>query len=373
VLLVHPSADLYGSDRVLVESVRALAGAGWSVTVLVGTDGPMRTAVEAAGARLLVGPVPVLRRAVLSPRGLPGFARELPPTARAGGELLRSLRPDVVYVNTVTLPAWVGLARRHRARVLCHVHEAEHALPAAVRTALAAPLLGAHRVVANSRTTRDLLARSVPGLARRTDVVYNGVAGPPAPPAPVRDRLDGRLRLVVVGRVSARKGTDVAVDALGRLLRAGVDAELAVVGDVFAGNEAFGAHVRDLAAAAGVGDRVTFRGLRSEVWSDLARCDVALVPSLGESFGNAAVEAMLARRPVVVSDTHGLDEIVRDGENGSRFATGDAQALAGAVRALVDDWDGARRRAEVAAEQAARLYSVERYRREITAAVEAVR
>lgn len=40
VLVVHPSAELYGSDRMTLESVRGLRDAGAAVTVVLGSDGP---------------------------------------------------------------------------------------------------------------------------------------------------------------------------------------------------------------------------------------------------------------------------------------------------------------------------------------------
>jgi len=157
--MVHPSADIYGSDRVFAESVRALVAGGWSVDVVAGSDGPLRDAVEGAGARFTVGRVPVLRKAALSPSGLAGLAGELPGAARAAAAVLRSVRPDVVYVNTVTLPAWIGFARRRRARVVCHVHEAEHQLPAPVRTA---------------RSGTILVAEDEPGVRRLVEAFLRG-------------------------------------------------------------------------------------------------------------------------------------------------------------------------------------------------------
>lgn len=365
VLLAHPVGDLYGSDRVLVESVRAFAEAGWRATVTVGVDGPLRSLVEEAGADYVVTPFPVLRKAFATPSGMASLIREVPGAWRSAAGLIAAERPDLVYVNTVTLPLWAAFARRLSVPVLCHVHEAEHALPAVVRSGLTAPLLAAHRVVANSDTTRDFLGSAMPLVQGRTVVVPNGVAGPPEPPGPPRERVDGRLRLVVVGRISPRKGTREAVEALGRLVAEGVDAELTVVGDVFPGYEWFLAEVREVAASSGVADRVAFTGQVPQVWDALAASDIALVPSHGESFGNAAVEAMLAHRPVVVSDTHGLRDIVRQGENGLLFPPGDAAALAGVIRRAADDWSGTVLRAGRARVEAEERYTVHRYRREI--------
>src|SRR4051794_25045030 len=104
LLVAHPSAELYGSDRVAVESVAALAEAGWDVTVALAAEGPLRAELEAAGGQVLVVPAPVLRKSFLSPLGVLRLAlaslRALPGLVR----LLRRVRPDAVYVSTLTQP-----------------------------------------------------------------------------------------------------------------------------------------------------------------------------------------------------------------------------------------------------------------------------
>lgn len=368
VLVVHPSAELYGSDRVAYETVAGLREAGHEVTVVLADHGPLEELLAGLEVPVRVLPGAVLRKALLSPRGLLGFlvalARAVPPAVR----LLRERRPDVVYVSTVTVPLWLLLGRLARARVVCHVHEAEEGLPRPLRTLLGAPLLLAHRVVANSGTSRDVVLADVPPLRRRTEVVDNGVPGPAAT-TPVRERAEPPVRLVLVGRVSPRKGTDVAVEALARLRADGVPAELTLVGGVFPGYEWFERQVRERAAELGVDRHVTWAGVLPEVWAALDAADIALVPSRVEPFGNAAVEALLAGRPVVVGRTQGLREIVTAGVNGELAAPGDPEDLAAAVRRLLADWPGAVARARTAQQRAAERFAPARYRREIVRAV----
>ena len=234
LLVAHPSSELYGSDRVALETVVALVEAGWEVVVSLAADGPLRTELEAAGARVLVLPVPVLRKNLMSVAGVVRFALGSVRPALALWRLLRELRPDAVYVNTVTVPLWLLVSRLARRPTVCHVHEAEADLPRAVRVALAAPLLLAQAVVANSEASRAVLVEALPRLRERTGIVDNGVPGP-RDPAPPREHLEPPVRLVLVGRISPRKGTDVAVRALAALVADGVDARLTLVGGVFPG------------------------------------------------------------------------------------------------------------------------------------------
>jgi glycosyltransferase involved in cell wall biosynthesis len=368
VLIAHPSAELYGSDRVALESARAFVEAGWVVEVTVTADGPLIALLEAVGCTVTVQPAPVLRKSCLSALGLLRFAVRTARCTPAMIRLLRRVRPEVIYVSTVTVPWWLVLGRLGRSRTVVHVHEAEEGVPRAIRLALAAPLLLAHRIVANSAVSRDVVTTALPVLAGRTEVIYNGIPGPDAGTA-ARPVLEPPIRLGLVGRVSPRKGTDVAVGALAVLRDRGVTATLDLVGGVFGGYEWFEDDVRRQVREAGLDDAVRWLGVLPDVWAALAAVDVALVPSRVEPFGNAAVEAMLAGRPVVAGDTQGLREIVRPGQNGELAEPGRAEALADAIERTVADWPGARTRAGAARAEAEQRYAPSTYRRRIAAAL----
>ena len=70
VLVAHPSPDLYGSDWQLVETIHGLIETGHEVLVALPLDGPLVEVLREAGARVAVMPFTVLRKALLSPRGL---------------------------------------------------------------------------------------------------------------------------------------------------------------------------------------------------------------------------------------------------------------------------------------------------------------
>ncbi|WP_424808863.1 glycosyltransferase [Rhodococcus sp. 27YEA15] len=369
--MAHPGAELYGSDRIVLESVTALTAAGWGVTAVLGSDGPLVPLTEESGAETTIMPMPVLRKSKMSALGLLSLAVEAARSTPSIVRMLRRCSPDVVYVSTVTIPWWVVVAKTFGYPVICHVHEAEDTAPKLIRIGLGAQLLLSRRIIANSNACRELILRDIPRLARRMHVIYNGVAGPTVEPTPPRQTLTGPIRLVLVGRIAPRKGTDVAVEALGILAGRGLDVTLDLVGGVFAGYEWFEADLRRIAAAAGVESRIRRVGVVAQVWEALDSADIALVPSRAEPFGNVAVEAQLAARPVVASAVQGLVEIIDDGRNGRLVEPGNAVALADAVQATIDNWEISREQALEARIEASTRFSPERYRTDITDAFNA--
>ncbi|MFD1720826.1 glycosyltransferase [Amnibacterium endophyticum] len=371
-LLAHPGAELYGSDRMLLETVAGLVEHGWRVVLAVPNDGPLVAEAQLLGADVVFVDVPVLRKSLLRPTALAGTALSSLAGAVRIARLLRDVEPTVVYVSTLTLPLWVAVARARRIPVLCHVHESERRANRLLREALAWPLLLADRVVVNSAFSRDGLLEVAPGLTRRSTVVYNGVAGP-TEVVPARHEIDGPLRIVYVGRLSPRKGPDVVVDALAQLVAAGVDARLELVGGVYSGYEWYERDLHEQVERLGLGDRVVFTGFRPSIWSALARADAGVVPSREEEpFGNTAVEAVLAGRPIVVSAIGGLAEAIDGFASALPVEPDDPAALAAALTRIANDWPGFRDDAARLAPVAAARFAPERYRREIAGAIAAV-
>src|SRR5690349_20160857 len=107
----------------MLESVHALVGAGWSVTVCSPTDGPLRPRLEEAGAHTRVLDYPVLRRADSTAGGLARLGTRAVAALPGMRRAIRDAGAEVVYVNTVTLPWWLAAARSASVPSLCHVHE----------------------------------------------------------------------------------------------------------------------------------------------------------------------------------------------------------------------------------------------------------
>lgn len=338
ILIANPGADLYGSDRMAIESARALINAGYNVIVTVPGPGPLVQRMTDLGALVVELPVPVIRRGLLSPRGLLQLTRETVSSWMPMRRLLRRTGAGTVLVNTVTLPSWFAVSRLAGRQVVCHVHEAEAMASRILRAALYLPLLFCQRLVVNSQVTLEVLRAVAPMAGSRATVVHNAVAGPPEVTRP-RDRPAVPPRVLYVGRLSYRKGPHLVVEAARLLRERGQRVAVDLVGAVFAGNEEYESRLRDQVATAGLADDIRFLGFQPSVWRFIGEADVVVMPSvLDESFGNAAVEAALGARPLIVSEIPGILEATSSVTSRVVVPTDDAVAVADAIQRILDEW-----------------------------------
>lgn len=370
VVVAHPGAELFGSDRMVLESVRALVAGGFRVVVALPEQGPLVPHLIATGAHVVIVPMLVLRKALLRPRSWPQLWGNAVRGARAAWRLIRRQRPVAVYVSTVTIPQWTLVARMLGVPSVTHVHEAEGSASRPVKAALYGPHVFAQCVLVNSEFSRQTIGGVFPGLAARADVVYNGVEAPTSPPAPRRE-VD-TVRLLYMGRLSPRKGVADVIEAARVLHDGGMPVAVSILGSVFPGYEWFETELRAAADQTGAPE-ITFLGFQPDVWSVVAANDILLVPSrVDEPFGNTAVEGILARRPVIATDTSGLREAAGDYTTALLVPPSDPVALATAVTDVVDGWATMRTSVNESAERALRRHSTQSYRDRILAALESM-
>ena len=86
-------------------------------------------------------------------------------------------------------------------------------------------------------------------------------------------------------------------------------------------------------------DKVLFLGRSNEIDEILCFSDLFLLPSEQESFGLAALEAMVHSVPVVCSNVGGLPEVIRDGVSGFLCPLGDVKAMAEKAIYILEDTD----------------------------------
>jgi glycosyltransferase involved in cell wall biosynthesis len=204
---------------------------------------------------------------------------------------------------------------------------------------LARKLLAARFVV----TCTEANVRHLKGIAPDANVhlVYHGLsadftnllrsdgAGP---------QRNGRLRILGVGRLVAKKGFDTLVDACAVLRDRGVPFEALIVGQDDKDGEALRRRIQALDVPVELPGPVGPEALLEEYRRAGALCmPCRLLPTDRDGIPNVLVEAMAAGAPVVATAVSGIPELVEHDVNGLLIPPDDPEALADALLRLHDD------------------------------------
>ena len=381
LLILVPSADMYGSDRALLGALAELVER-FEVTMVAAVDGPMLSAARALGVEVVVSPDWALRRRFFTPTGIGPALWRVARSLR----LLRSLDArrsfDVVYANTVanTLLPFIRLAVR--APLLVHVREVPRTSGRLNDLFFGQISRVASMLVCNSTYTAEFVAEAQPALASRIRVIHNGVAtvAPGSRIQVIHDGVDtgegvdheprsGALEIVCVGRIHPQKGQAVMIEALRLGVDGGHDWRVHFWGDALPEHQELFAELRRQVAAASLQDRVTWHGYSGDTGTLYRGMDVAVVPSTWpEGFSLVTAEAQAAGLPAIATGPGGPTDIIDDGVTGRLIGFNDPAAL---VAALVEMEDDATRLAwgEAGRRRCLEKFGTERYARQVADAL----
>jgi glycosyltransferase involved in cell wall biosynthesis len=166
----------------------------------------------------------------------------------------------------------------------------------------------------------------------RVSHIPNGI---PISAAIERDSPPRVRRLIAVGRLSQQKGMDLLLTALSQVAATGREFVLSIVGD---GPEM--QSLSDQCRRLSLESRVKFEGALAQaaIRDRLASADVFLLPSRYEGMSNAALEAMEAGLPILLTRCGGIDTYVNS-EVGWVVDPGSVEALAATLQAMLDTRD----------------------------------
>lgn len=310
-------------------------------------------------------------------------------------------RPAVLHVHDYFLmPAALQLRSLLGIPVVLSVHMLHDPLRTWWGAPIVPPLaalertacLEADAVVAVSASVRQLVVEHLGVAPSKAHVVHNGFEAsrfsrPPSPETAARVAElvgPGAPLVVFAGRLTLQKGVLPLVRALRRVVAEFPDLTLALAGVTFdrqgqtderrrlldelehvlAETPDLQRHLRPLGNLS-----------RDELAALYQRAAVAVVPSVYEPFGYAAVEAMAAACPVLVSDVGGLPEIIEHERTGLLIPVDrtqpphqvDEAALAAALLRVAREPAWAARLAEAGARSVAERFTRERMAAEMLA------
>ncbi len=338
-LFVSPAADIYGSERSMLEAIRTMDQIHCEVACTLGGNLEVELRQQDIAAHHLPFTGASIRQR--PDQHLRLFARFQ--------QVIKRSKPDVVVINLSGNTPVLSLACMVRRIPLIRFQRFEFGHPG--RWIDRFCLRRASAIISVSRHVQAQVERWM--NSNHSDRVHYLCEPQPLPalaePVPSKRRKSSGLpevpHLGFVGRLHRLKRVETFIQAIPFVRDRFPDVRALIIGGHDGGPDgrAYAGELLDIAERSKCPDAVSFLGYRNDVLELVAACDLIVLPSQTESFGRALAEAWSVGVPTIAADISACREITEASGGGLLFPPGDPAELAARIVELLEAPDRARK------------------------------
>lgn len=341
ILFIHQSAELYGSDKTLLLLLKHIDKTKFDSVVILPFDGPLKTELEKENIKVVIAPVLKLYRKMFSPKNILKFFYDIKKGFKVLDELNKEYKFDLIYSNTLAVLLGMIYTRKRQIKHIWHVHEI--IVHPKIIASTFPKLLNkyANLIICNSKSTQKNLTNRVKTLEQKSIVIYNAIESTMHNETKSKEEFgfaSHDLILTLVGRISRLKGHKWLLNTYINQLSINSNIKLLFVGSPVENQEYYLEEIEEIILENKLVSRVKIIPFTKDLSTIWSITDIAIMPSTeAESFGLVALEAMLAKKPVIGSNHGGLTEILVDDETGFLVEPNNEAKLAEAISILIEN------------------------------------
>ena len=347
ILIIHQSAELYGSDKTMLYFLSELEKTKYLPIIVLPFDGPLKNELEKNNIKVVIAPVLKIYRKIFTPKNIFKFIKEYYQGIKVLDALNKEYKFDLVYTHTLAALIGILFAKKRKIKHLWHVQEIiakPKVLNFLFKKALSMDCN--HKTVYDSIATMNFWIENNQKLTQKSEAVWNGVET-----KNIKSFTDVELQEVrenfffsskeeivisLVGRINSWKGQQLLLKSFNQLVKKHNNIKLVYLGSAPPNQEIFEIELKNQILEFGLEDKVVLIPFQKEIEKFWNAIDIAVVPSTEpEPFGMVVIEAMLAKKPVVASNHGGPTEIVLNNETGFLFEPNNASSLSDALEKLI--------------------------------------
>lgn len=327
IAVMHPSSELYGADRILVEALKAIAPEVKKV-VYLRENGPLVRFIEDNVENVkvvLVDFLPIIAKNEFGVKGVFKFVKNLFRFRAFIRKEQTKYDFKGFYLNTLATSFMLLSLTKFKVKKVMHVHEIIES-PKVVNWFLAKIVnRWSDLVLCVSNVVKDNLVKNLKN-DRKIIVLYNGIKK-----LNVNNEINVNqsLNFYLFGRIMPKKGQWLLIDALSKIPKEVLAKhQFHIVGGVLAGKDNLLDELEKKITQNGLDPWVKMHPFSNDINPLMENASVCLVPSvMKDPFPTTVLEAMSAGRVVIASNSGGAVEAIEDGTSGLLFQTSDSEAL----------------------------------------------
>lgn len=382
LLFIHQSGEMYGSDKTLLFLLKYLDKTRFTSVVILPTEGPLKIALENENIKVVIAPVLKLHRKMFSVKEIYNFLNDSKKAVSTIDILHKTHHFDIIYSNTLAVLLGIHYARKRKIKHIWHIHEI-----------IESPKLIKHfflkliQVKANTKIIYNSFATSKfwnvnSIIARKSVVILNGLE---SIKKILTEKEIQKIRLnffnansneiviALIGRINSWKGQSILLEGFVELAKLNTNIKLVFIGSTPPNQDYLIDDLHNKIAEYNITEKVAIIPFQKNIADFWQSIDIAVVPSTEpEPFGLVAVEAMLAKKPVVASNHGGLSEIVVNNETGLLVEPRNVNELIIALQKLIENEELRKSFGQKGYEKAIKEFSVEHYTKKIEGIFDAI-
>ncbi len=349
ILVIHQSAELYGSDKTMLYFLSELDKTKYLPIIVLPFDGPLKIELEKNNIKVVIAPVLKLYRKMFTPKNIFKFIKEYYKGIKILNALNKEYKFDLVYTHTLAALIGILFAKKRNIKHLWHVQEII-AKPK-VFNFLFKKILSLdcnHKVVYDSIATMNFWIENNLKLTEKSEAVWNGIetknskSFTDAELNEVRENYffatNNEIVIALVGRINSWKGQQLLLQSFETVIEKHKNIKLVYLGSAPPNQPIFETELRNKIKEYNLESNVILIPFQKEIEKFWNSIDIAVVPSTEpEPFGMVVIEAMLAKKPVIASNHGGPTEIVVENETGLLFEPNNHNSLSDALEKLIQD------------------------------------
>jgi len=296
----------------------------WNVLAVVPGKGELADSLRQNGVETEIAALPSIR---------PWYILNILSSLKRYFNLFRRYRPALVYANGSRAALYGGIiGRALKIPVIWHCRIAE---PDIYLDYLLCML--STKIIANSNATAK---RFNPHFQNKVRTIYNGIDIGWLQNRSIKkpDLIQSDWKVIlVVARISKSKRHDLALSAFEKIASSDTKLHLLCIGSEDQLDPEWYNHLMKKTEHSQFFNQIHWIGQVADVRSWYQSASVLLFPAEKESFGRTLVEAMACGLPIVAARSGAVPEIIRDGQDGLLFSSGDQKNLINAMTLMLTD------------------------------------
>ncbi len=353
VLFVHSSAELYGSDRSLLNIVKMLDRSQFQIHVFLPCEGPLADEMRNLGdVKVNIFDIAVLRRKNLSLKGVAEYLCQLRKAIAYIKIYINKNNIDIVDTNTSVVFSGAIAAKQCKVASVWHIREI---ISNKFENYVISFMMNRYSdiIIANSKSTSASLKVS----QKKIIVVYNAIESKRSASAP---RITSDVLTVgMAGRINRWKGQKLFIEAAEKVSKRYEKVRFLIAGDAYSGDEYLIDNLKAQIKEKGLEEKVKLLGQVNDMDAFYDLLDIFVLPSIQpEPFGLVLIEAMEHKLPVIATAHGGPVEIIDNEKNGYLVDYHSADDMAAKILELLYDSDKRKKFGKNGYQKKQEVYSV---------------